>query len=292
MKCPHCKFVSFEYLNSCRKCSKDLVAHKSQHGIEFLEPISLGILTFVDTGSVQADSDAGDGMSFDTGDVMIDSGDALEDEAPSDSSGDTAGEDDFQFALGDEAEGGATVEAVAEESAEADVVEISDTDEGVEVAKASEESVEVEIDEAAVEVAADDTDMEETGFSLGLGDDLGDSDDGLDFGSDDSSDDTGSEEIALDDTSPDEELSVSLDDDTGAESGSDDEISLTIDEPAGDADDLSVEPAQEEKASEGGDNDFEDIELSLDDKDMFGDEDSGSDDDLDLGDLDLDLPDK
>jgi hypothetical protein len=46
MKCPFCNYVSFDYLNTCRKCSKDLSAHRAKYDINFLEPISLGILSF------------------------------------------------------------------------------------------------------------------------------------------------------------------------------------------------------------------------------------------------------
>ncbi len=32
MKCPKCGYVSFEYLDECKKCGKSLQAFKSEHG--------------------------------------------------------------------------------------------------------------------------------------------------------------------------------------------------------------------------------------------------------------------
>lgn len=45
MKCPKCNYVSFEYLNSCRKCNLDLTAHKAELGIDFPQYSDLGLLT-------------------------------------------------------------------------------------------------------------------------------------------------------------------------------------------------------------------------------------------------------
>ncbi|MDH5541902.1 MAG: hypothetical protein OEY64_02945 [Nitrospinota bacterium] len=35
MKCPKCRYVTFEHLTRCGKCGEDLSAHKSEHGIDF-----------------------------------------------------------------------------------------------------------------------------------------------------------------------------------------------------------------------------------------------------------------
>ena len=33
MKCPKCNYISFDYLDSCNKCGKDLTEHKEKHNI-------------------------------------------------------------------------------------------------------------------------------------------------------------------------------------------------------------------------------------------------------------------
>ena len=33
MKCPKCNYISFDYLDSCKKCGKDLTEHKEKHNI-------------------------------------------------------------------------------------------------------------------------------------------------------------------------------------------------------------------------------------------------------------------
>lgn len=44
MKCPKCNFVSFEYLNACKKCGNDLTLHKTEMGIDFPQYASLGLI--------------------------------------------------------------------------------------------------------------------------------------------------------------------------------------------------------------------------------------------------------
>ena len=33
MKCPKCNYISFDYLDDCKKCGKDLTEHKEKHNI-------------------------------------------------------------------------------------------------------------------------------------------------------------------------------------------------------------------------------------------------------------------
>ncbi|MFW2331227.1 MAG: hypothetical protein ACN4E2_02875 [Nitrospinota bacterium] len=69
MKCPFCNYVSFEYLNSCNKCSKDLSSHKIKYSLtEFIEPIPLGLASYVGASS----SVAAGGEPFLDSDVGLD----------------------------------------------------------------------------------------------------------------------------------------------------------------------------------------------------------------------------
>ena len=47
MKCPKCSYVSFEYLNSCKKCGIELSSHKAAHAIDFPQYSDLGILAMI-----------------------------------------------------------------------------------------------------------------------------------------------------------------------------------------------------------------------------------------------------
>ena len=47
MKCPKCSYVSFEYLNSCKKCGIELSSHKAAHAIDFPQYSDLGVLAMV-----------------------------------------------------------------------------------------------------------------------------------------------------------------------------------------------------------------------------------------------------
>lgn len=44
MKCPHCKYVSFDFLDACKKCGKDLIEIKAKHNIVTFRP------AFIPTG--------------------------------------------------------------------------------------------------------------------------------------------------------------------------------------------------------------------------------------------------
>ncbi len=44
MKCPHCKYVSFDFLDVCKKCGKDLIEIKAKHNIVTFRP------AFIPTG--------------------------------------------------------------------------------------------------------------------------------------------------------------------------------------------------------------------------------------------------
>ena len=48
MKCPNCRYVSHDYLDSCRKCSADLVAFKRKFNLMVLRPGDLNLGTLVD----------------------------------------------------------------------------------------------------------------------------------------------------------------------------------------------------------------------------------------------------
>ncbi|VAX20241.1 hypothetical protein MNBD_NITROSPINAE01-291 [hydrothermal vent metagenome] len=76
MKCPHCSYVSFEYLDTCRKCSKDLTAHKSKFGIDFIEPIAIGVLAHISQADVMESTsitevDVATATAFDTDDFSV-----------------------------------------------------------------------------------------------------------------------------------------------------------------------------------------------------------------------------
>src|SRR5712691_8740153 len=52
MKCPKCKYVSYDYLDVCRKCGVDLVAFKHDMGLLVLQPGVLDLsLVLVETGA-------------------------------------------------------------------------------------------------------------------------------------------------------------------------------------------------------------------------------------------------
>ncbi|VAX25052.1 hypothetical protein MNBD_NITROSPINAE03-1661 [hydrothermal vent metagenome] len=296
MKCPHCKYVSFEYLDTCRKCSKDLKAHKSQHGIDYMAPISLGILTFVDTGSAPAGAPVSDEMSFDTSDLVIGDEESQEEGGTMDFGAD-APDEEVEFSVDESFEEDVESEVMIEEVAEdAGVAEIEMGEAEAEVGEAEIEmgEAEVEMGEAEVEIgeAAEAMDEEpvfevgsmedsDTGFSLGLGDDLEGDGEGLDFGSMDSDSGAG------------EEIGLGLDD-SGAQGEEAISLSIGDQEPSSELEmNLVAEPEGEEAsqtaAPKEGD-EFPDIELSLDDEELFG-EDGESDEDLDLSGLDLELND-
>lgn len=47
MKCPKCRYVSFEYLDECKKCGRDLTAHKKEFNIYIPRAASLDILPYL-----------------------------------------------------------------------------------------------------------------------------------------------------------------------------------------------------------------------------------------------------
>jgi hypothetical protein len=50
MKCPKCRYVSHDYLDSCRKCSTDLVEFKRKFQLMVLQPGDLDLGILVDVG--------------------------------------------------------------------------------------------------------------------------------------------------------------------------------------------------------------------------------------------------
>jgi len=48
MKCPKCDYVSFEYLDICRKCSRDLAEFKSEMGVTTFTPGVINVLKYVE----------------------------------------------------------------------------------------------------------------------------------------------------------------------------------------------------------------------------------------------------
>ena len=48
MKCPRCGYVSFEYLDECKKCGKSLEAFKSEHGFYGYPPKDLVVAEYLE----------------------------------------------------------------------------------------------------------------------------------------------------------------------------------------------------------------------------------------------------
>ncbi len=48
MKCPKCGYVSFEYLDECKKCGKSLEAFKSEHGFYGYPPKDLMVAEYLE----------------------------------------------------------------------------------------------------------------------------------------------------------------------------------------------------------------------------------------------------
>ena len=296
MKCPYCSYVSFDYLTTCRKCSKDLSAHKAKFDINFLEPISLGILSFSAAAAVDSvPSGGGSDNSFGDADFMSPGDDAeehmtssVEEAMGGFGGGDASAEDSFGFTLDDstgdfnlpDEEGDANIPAHEEEppshsmedeiSFDSDEISLGDEEESApdtsamepvseditfDAMEESEEEISFDEPEAAVameepeaeiafeepeaelameeeaeiameeESAIPDMDAEEnlssseSGFSLGLGDDIGGLDSELDFSSIGS--DSGESEF--------EDVNLSDDDIFGAASDSNDLDDLDMD---------------------------------------------------------------
>ena len=48
MKCPKCGYVSFEYLDTCRKCGRDLTQFKTDMGVTTFTPGVINVLKYVE----------------------------------------------------------------------------------------------------------------------------------------------------------------------------------------------------------------------------------------------------
>src|SRR3990170_3093350 len=48
MKCPKCGYVSFEYLDTCRKCGRDLTQLKTDMGVTTFTPGVINVLKYVE----------------------------------------------------------------------------------------------------------------------------------------------------------------------------------------------------------------------------------------------------
>ena len=285
MKCPHCSYVSFEYLDTCRKCSKDLTAHKGQYGIEFLEPVSLGVLTFVEGRAATSAAVGGalDIASHDTGSFLD------EEHSTEDLASVASPSDEINIDFGEPA-----------------VVETPQAP---------------PTDEIGLDMGPDmETIASDSGFSLNLGEDLDSGGDlNLSFGEDESKttaavEETGGISLSLD-SSDDEggqivmkDIDISLEEDSGGpiviggeppkarsmELDMDDigGLEINLDEPQPQKEPtIKLSGEEAKKASEIPDLDFADIELNIDDKDLFGDKKDDKGGDIDLGDLDLQIGD-
>ncbi len=61
MRCPKCGYVSFEYLDSCKKCSKDLFEFKEKAKISLVEPAQLNLNKLLNAGEAEDTSGAEEG---------------------------------------------------------------------------------------------------------------------------------------------------------------------------------------------------------------------------------------
>jgi len=57
MKCPKCGYVSFEYLEECKKCGKSLGTFKSEHGLYGYQPKDLMILDYLENKTKTEEED-------------------------------------------------------------------------------------------------------------------------------------------------------------------------------------------------------------------------------------------
>src|SRR3989304_568083 len=48
MKCPKCGYASFEYLDTCRKCGRDLTQFKTDMGVTTFTPGVINVLKYVE----------------------------------------------------------------------------------------------------------------------------------------------------------------------------------------------------------------------------------------------------
>lgn len=287
MKCPHCNYVSFEYLDTCRKCSKDLTTHKGQFGIDFLEPVSLGVLTFVE-GRAAASAAVGGALDIES---PHDAGMFIHEERSTEELSSAVNHvDDIKIDFGDSS----TVELATQESAS---------------------------DEIGLNMGSDMENIaSDSGFSLNLGDDLeGGGDLNLSIGEDEFKtgpevEDAGGISLNLDALGDEggqivmKDIDISLEDDSGGPivvgggSSKSSTMELDVEELGGleihmEEPEPSKEPTMKlsgddaKKAAAKSDDDFADIELSLDDNDLFGEKKDDKSLDIDLGDLDLQIGD-
>lgn len=287
MKCPHCNYVSFEYLDTCRKCSKDLTTHKGQFGIDFLEPVSLGVLTFVE-GRAAASAAVGGALDVES---PHDQGLFIHEERSTEELSPGASHvDDIKIDFGDSS----TVEVATQESAS--------------------EEIGLNMGADMENIASD------SGFSLNLGDDLeGGGGLSLSIGEEKSKgepevEDAGGISLNLDALGDEggqivmKDLDISLEEESGGPivigdaSSKGKSMELDVEEIGGLEIQLEeLEPKKEptmkltaddaKKAAAKPDDDFADIELSLDDSDLFGEKKDDKSQDIDLGDLDLQIGD-
>lgn len=57
MKCPKCSYTSFDYLDECKKCGKDLTEHKEKYNIRSLMFPAAGGVAGVATAAVTGESE-------------------------------------------------------------------------------------------------------------------------------------------------------------------------------------------------------------------------------------------
>ena len=96
MKCPKCGYNSFDYLDSCKKCNKDLTEHKARFNIQSI------LLSEMPTDVTSPGADEALAAAVATPDVSVDDfagGDAGEDvdDFGFDFMGDSAEEEDLSF---------------------------------------------------------------------------------------------------------------------------------------------------------------------------------------------------
>ncbi|VAX23821.1 hypothetical protein MNBD_NITROSPINAE02-1736 [hydrothermal vent metagenome] len=256
MKCPYCGFVSFEHLESCRKCSKDLTSHKSRFGIDFLEPVAINTMAFA-LGATPALSTA-------------------------DTAEDGFGTDDFSF-------GGLSESEPAQDTGARGL----DDDRDIEIATDEDVGAGFSINEGDdIDLAIDDDTprtAEDGEISLNMKEDTieekSSADIGFDLAEEAAEEPTGDISIDIDDDKPglapppipveDNAEGLNAGDDIGVDALDGNEISIdfSIDEEDGGLDVATEDSAKEAPLVEG------DIEAGADDEDEisldFGDDDGG-----------------
>ncbi|PLX98237.1 MAG: hypothetical protein C0623_13010 [Desulfuromonas sp.] len=94
MKCPKCGYTSFDYLDECKKCGKDLMEHKEKHNIRSLMFPASGAAAAATAATAAAGAPAAGGEEFGF--------DFMEEEAgggaPSEPATEVTEDDTFDFA--------------------------------------------------------------------------------------------------------------------------------------------------------------------------------------------------